>query len=85
MSMVFWGMGRVLTIVPPGVSKDTIQALTYLLQEARAGNITGLAYVAMHKANDFSIDHAGEVRSYPLASIGAIRILADELVALAKK
>lgn len=78
-------MGRVLTISPPGVSADTVQALTYLLQEARAGRIVGLAYAAMHKANDFSVDLAGEVKRHPLPTIGAVRILADELVAAARK
>lgn len=78
-------MGRVVTLVTTGASSDTVHALTYLLQEARAGRVVGVAYVAMHKAHDFSIDHAGEIKRYPLPAIGAIRLLADQLIGILKK
>lgn len=78
-------MGRLLELSTNEASSDTVAALLHLLQEARAGRVIGVAYVAMHKVNDFSIDLAGEVRRYPLPAIGAVRILADELVGIARK
>jgi hypothetical protein len=76
-------MGVVVEIITPA-SRETIDALSYLLSEARAGHVVGIAYVAMHKANDLSIDYAGEIRRYPLVAIGATALLSDELLTLVK-
>lgn len=76
-------MGVVVEITPL-VSSDTVDALAFLLQEARAGRVIGVAYVAMHKTYDFTIDSAGAVLNYPMVALGATSILQSDLVALAK-
>jgi 20S proteasome alpha/beta subunit len=77
-------MGDVVLLTTP-VSAETVAALTHLLAEARAGHVIGVAYVAMHKASDFTIDYAGSIRQYPLVAIGATSVLAQELIELTKR
>ena len=77
-------MGDVVEITTAMVSPETVAALESLLSQARTGQVIGIAYIAMHKANDFSIDYAGAVRQHPVVSIGASTILTDELVILSK-
>lgn len=52
-------MGEVLQLIRQTVSHETVAALEALLQEAQAGKITGLAYVAIHQGGDFTADAVG--------------------------
>lgn len=70
-------MPRCLYLVPLAVNQDTIQVLERLLQEARAGRILGLAYVALHHQHEYSADMVGSALESPLLSRGICRALED--------
>lgn len=78
-------MGHVLHLVQQAVSKDTVDALEFLLQEARAGRVIGLAYVALHNSHDYTVDMAGFTKTAPSLTRGAVHTLDDELAALIRK
>lgn len=68
-----------LELVPPKVSADTIELLAFLLQEAHAGRVIGVAFVAMHKAYEYSVDVAGEAKTVPTLTRGMVAALDDQL------
>lgn len=70
---------EVIRLVVEHVSSDTVRALEQLLLDARAGRIVGLAYVAMHKVYDYTVDAAGECRRSPTLARGMLARLDDEL------
>jgi hypothetical protein len=47
-------------LVPDTISKDVVQALTELLEQAQQGQIYGMAFVAMVKGRYFIANTAGE-------------------------
>ena len=59
-----------------------MRALEYLIQEARAGRVVGLAWLAMHKTFDYSVDIAGETKRSPTLTRGMLHLLDDELSAI---
>ena len=75
-------MGLVVKLVPSPVSKDTVDELAALLQEARAGKVIGLAYVALHKGQVFTADYVGQAKAAPIFTLGAIRVLSDHIVGI---
>lgn len=54
-----------------------IEALEDLLEQARAGKVVGLAYVAMHSSFSHTVDIAGANRRYLSLTRGQIRDLDD--------
>ena len=68
-----------LQLVPTLPSRDTISALEHLLAEARAGRVIGLAYVAMHKTDAYSVDLAGEAQRSLTLTRGMVKLLDDEI------
>lgn len=63
---------------PADVSSETILALEELLREARAGNVQGLAYVALHAGAAMSHDVLGRCRLSPVLTAGmALSLLRD--------
>lgn len=58
---------------------DTISALEDLLQDARPGELIGLAYVAMRLDRGYSVGVAGETKRSPTFTRGMLRLLDDEL------
>ena len=68
-------MGTVIHLAQTRPSKETIEVLTALLSEARAGKIIGLAYVAVHKQAEFSADLTGTAKTSPLLTLGMLEIL----------
>jgi hypothetical protein len=62
-----------------GVSSDTIQCLEVLLEKARAGEIIGVAYAAMHKRRRYTVHTCGEAHRNPTFARGMIAALDDEL------
>lgn len=60
------------TLVNETVSHDTIEALEFLLQEARSGELIGLAYGAMLKRRTCIVDTAGEAYRNPLFTLGVV-------------
>lgn len=71
--------GKVITLVPRAVSGDTVRALEFLLQEAKAGRLIGLAWVSMHPLSEFEVDIAGETKRSPSSTRGWLLKLDDEL------
>lgn len=71
--------GKVIRLVLHSPSQDTIAALEDLLVEARAGRVVGLAYVAMHKVYEYTVDVTGECKSSPTLTRGMLSTLDDEL------
>lgn len=77
-------MGQILDLVRPAVSVETIDALLFLLEEARAGRVLGVAWVAVHAGRRFTGDAVGETRTHPTFTRGMLRVLDDELGKLGK-
>lgn len=73
--------GVVLSLVRPTVSADTVKAAEYLLQEARAGRVIGLAWVALQPGYGYEVDWAGEVKRDPTFTRGTLKKLDDEVSA----
>jgi hypothetical protein len=61
------------------VSTDTVEALQQLLEQARAGEVIGVAFVAMLKRRGYIADAAGEAYRNPTFTRGMIRALDDRL------
>jgi hypothetical protein len=66
-----------LQLVAPPVDEDTVMVLSNLLLEALSGRLTGVAYVALYRRNEYSGDVAGLIRSNPLLALGVCRALED--------
>lgn len=75
-------MGNALYLVKPIEDSDTVEVLTRLLVAARAGEVIGLAFVALHHQDAYSADIVGQALRSPLLSRGICRALED---AIAKK
>jgi hypothetical protein len=66
-------------LVPDTVSTDTVECLDELLAMARAGEVIGIAYVAMLKRRKYIANTAGEAHRNPTFSRGMIQALDDQL------
>ena len=64
--------------LPPVVCQRTILALERLITQARAGELVGLAYVAVHR-KQFTIDCIGRAEDNPILTRGMLACLDDEL------
>lgn len=72
----------VLRLVLPSKSIELVKELEALLRAARDGQVIGIAYVAMHKAHDYSVNIAGETKRSPTLTRGMLHLLDDELSAI---
>jgi hypothetical protein len=72
-------MKPVYVLIPNHVSTDTVEALEMLLAQARAGEVIGVAFVAMLKRRGYIADAAGEAYRNPTFTRGMIRALDDRL------
>lgn len=54
------------------VSHDTVEVLTELLDEAKSGNIIGVALVAMHRQRRFEFALTGEAARSPTFTLGTV-------------
>lgn len=71
---------KIVQLVPHERSIDTIQVLEGLLADAQAGNLIGLAYVAMYQApHEYVLDITGEARRAPIMTRGLLQELDYEL------
>lgn len=71
-----------LTLVPSAAHpnrQDLIESLTWLLQEAAAGRITGLAFAAIMPNREYVVETVGEAHANPLFTLGVLRVLDSEL------
>lgn len=72
------------TLINEPVSHDTIEALEFLLHEARRGELIGLAYGAMLKRRSCIVDTAGEAYRNPLFALGVVCMLSDDIAIRAR-
>lgn len=73
-------MGRVVRLAQRRASKETIEALTALLAEAKAGEVIGIAYVAFHAGTEYTGDALGSAKLAPSLTIGTLYKLAHRLL-----
>lgn len=73
----------IVSLVPALVCAETIATLTTILQQAKAGEIIGVALVVLHPGHDYSVYLAGQTREVPTLTRGTIQALDDQLAAIA--
>lgn len=71
-----------LRLVQDAVSEDTIECLQGLLAQAKAGELAGVAYVAIHKDRGYSVNTTGDVARNPTFARGMLQALDDRLAGL---
>lgn len=72
------------TLMRATVSHDTVEALEFLLHEAKRGEVIGLAYGAMMKRRSCIVDTAGEAYRNPLFALGVVCMLSDDVAIRAR-
>lgn len=72
-------MKRVFHLVQDGLSSDTVKALELMLEEARTGDLIGIAYVAMYRRREYTASATGEARRNPTFTRGMLAALDDVL------
>jgi hypothetical protein len=68
-------------LIPDNISTDTVEALEQLLEQARRGEVIGLAYAAMLRRRAYIVNTAGEAHRNPTFSRGMVAALDDSLSA----
>lgn len=66
-------------LVPAKISGDTVESLQELLKDAIAGRVIGIAFVAMYKEREYTVDAAGEAKENPTFTRGMLLALDDSL------
>lgn len=72
------------TLMRASVSHDTIEALEFLLHEAKRGEVIGIAYGAIMKRRSCIVDTAGEAYRNPLFALGVVCMLSDDVAIRAR-
>lgn len=67
------------------ISTDTVDALHELLAEAKAGEVIGVALVAMRRNREFLVATAGEAHRSPTFARGMVAYLDDSLGDMARQ
>lgn len=67
-------------LVPDSLSNDTIECLEAMLDQARRGQIIGVAFVAMLKRRSYIVNTTGEAQRNPTFTLGMLYALQDKLV-----
>lgn len=62
-----------------GVSIDTVECLEALLARAKAGEVIGVSYAAMHKQRRYTVHSCGEAFRNPTFARGMVCALDDQL------
>lgn len=71
-------------LIRASISHDTVEALEFLLHEAKRGEVIGLAYGAMMKQRSCIVDTAGEAYRNPLFALGVVCLLSDDVAERAR-
>jgi len=58
--------------VGPEPSSNTIAVLEELLAKARAGEVLGMAFVAMYRAREYEVGYTGECVRSPTFTLGML-------------
>lgn len=64
------------------ISRDVVDALTVLLEGAKAGDVTGLAFAATLKKSRYITNVAGLMYKNPTFARGCVSALDDELAGI---
>lgn len=73
-------MTRPYKLSPDKISGDTVRALEELLADARAGRLTGLAFVGIYsRGRRYIVNTAGQARVDPVTTRGMVGSLDDSL------
>jgi hypothetical protein len=71
-------IGR-MKLVSDSISTDTVEALSELLEQAKAGELKGFAFAAAYKRSQFVVNVAGELVKNPALARGMVAYLDDFL------
>lgn len=66
-------------LVPDTLSIDTIECLEILLDQAKRGQVIGIAFAAMLKRRGYIVNTAGEAHRNPTFTRGMLASLNDRL------
>jgi hypothetical protein len=66
-------------LLRPGVSRDTIECLSELLEQAKKGDLVGIAFGAIMRHSNYSVHATGAARLNPTFTRGIVRALDDKL------
>lgn len=66
-------------LIEDTVSNDTVEALRTLYEQAKKGEVIGIAYAAMLRRRGYIVNTAGEAHRSPTYSRGMLRALDDKL------
>lgn len=72
-------------LVPDNISHDTVECLEVLLEGAKAGEITGIAFACTLKKMRYITNVAGLCYREPTFARGMVAFLSDELAGLVHK
>ena len=72
-------------LLPDSVSDDTVECLALLLERAKKGEVTGIAYAVVLKRRRYIVNTAGSARQYPTFARGMIHALDDQLGAMVRE
>lgn len=73
-----------LRLVEPPIDGPTVARLSELLEQAKRGEVVGIAYVTLGRGTEYSGDVVGRAANHPVFMLGAARAL-DHLVASATR
>lgn len=62
-----------------GVSTDTVKCLSELLEQAREGELVGLAIGAIYRGSNYGVRCVGEAQRNPVFTMGVVDILHEGL------
>lgn len=68
------------TLAPEPISHDSVEALESLLNDAKKGDLIGVAFTAMYKKRSYVVNAAGEAHRNPTFSLGMVEVLNDYLL-----
>lgn len=69
-------------LVPDTISHDTVEALTVLLEGAKAGEITGIAFACTLRKMHYITNVAGVCYKQPTFARGMVAFLSDQIAGL---
>lgn len=69
-------------LVPDNISHDTVECLEVLLEGAKTGEITGIAFACTMKKMRFITNVAGSCHRNPTFARGMVAFLSDQLARL---
>lgn len=72
-------MKKPFTLIQSPAPDDLVEALEFLLDGARSGDVIGIAYAAQMKPRNIIADSAGELHRNPLFALSLLHVLMAQL------